>query len=83
MNLKEDVVRDLIKILGETNDFVKLLWSVKQGLASDRGTNYTLHLLGKRGNNLGQYDDSSSFNVASSIVGDIRSFYSKCDIIIV
>jgi hypothetical protein len=58
-NLEEDVVRGLIKMLNKTNDLVKLFWNAKQRLASDGGTNYTLHLFGKRDNDSGQYDDQS------------------------
>jgi len=81
-NLEQDVVRGLIKMLDETNDLVKLFWNAKQRPASNGGTNYTLHLFGKRDNDSGQYDYSSSYNVVGLIIGDIRSFYSERDIIV-
>uniref|UniRef100_A0A6N2KPV0 Helitron helicase-like domain-containing protein n=1 Tax=Salix viminalis TaxID=40686 RepID=A0A6N2KPV0_SALVM len=81
-SLDATIVGDLMQMLDDINQLVKVLRYVKQRLSSDCQSNYTLRLIGKKDNDSRQYDDPLSNDVGGIIVGDIGNFQSERDIII-
>uniref|UniRef100_A0A6N2NCW6 Helitron helicase-like domain-containing protein n=1 Tax=Salix viminalis TaxID=40686 RepID=A0A6N2NCW6_SALVM len=81
-SLDETIVGDLMQMLDDINQLVKVFKYAKQRLSSDCQSNYKLRLIGKRDNDLRQYDDPSSNDIGGLIVGDIGNLQSERDIII-
>uniref|UniRef100_A0A6N2LSJ9 ATP-dependent DNA helicase n=1 Tax=Salix viminalis TaxID=40686 RepID=A0A6N2LSJ9_SALVM len=81
-SLDASIVGDLMQMLDDINELVKVFRNAKQRLSCDNQSNYKLRLIGKRDDDSRQYDDPSSNDIGGLVVGDIGNFQSERDIII-
>ncbi|KAK1580879.1 hypothetical protein Q3G72_000934 [Acer saccharum] len=80
--LDDEMVSDLIQMLDQTNELVKIFRIARDKVKSDSIDCFRLRLFGKRNMQDRQYDLPTSSHIGGLIVGDIGDFKSERDIII-
>ena len=75
------IVKGLIEMLNSTNEMVKLFRSARDSCFHYDNCNYKLRLLGRRLDDVRQFDDPTSTYIGGLAVGDIGDPFSERDII--
>ncbi|XP_057760779.1 uncharacterized protein LOC130981179 [Arachis stenosperma] len=80
--IHEDIVRDLKKMLDESNVLVKAFRMVKDSVAKDSNTTVKLRLMGKIGKDGRRYNLPSTDEVATLLMGDFDIDKTDRDIVV-